>query len=106
MKWLTLDYIKQHSRICHDAEDDLLELYATSAEETILNLCNRTEEDILQTYGEIPAALKHATLLLVDVSYQQRASVTALNLYTVPYSFDLLVKPYMILADNKIKHEQ
>ena len=31
MEYLTLEYIKQHSRIDFDCEDDLLELYGSSA---------------------------------------------------------------------------
>ena len=38
MKWLTLDWIKQHSRIDFDCEDDLLELYGEAAEEAVLNV--------------------------------------------------------------------
>ena len=38
MKWLKIDYIKQHSRIDYDCEDGLLELYGESAEETVLNV--------------------------------------------------------------------
>ena len=32
MKYLSLEYIKQHSRIDYDCEDDLLEMYGDSAE--------------------------------------------------------------------------
>ena len=31
MKWLTLEYIKAHSRIDFDIDDDLLEIYGNSA---------------------------------------------------------------------------
>ena len=31
MKWLTIEYIKQHSRIDYDCEDELLELYGEAA---------------------------------------------------------------------------
>jgi N-acetylglucosamine-6-phosphate deacetylase len=49
----------------------------------------------------VPAPLVHASLLLVELSYTQRAPVTQTNLYTVPYAFDMMVKPYMRLADRK-----
>ena len=35
MKYLTTDYIRQHSRIDFDCEDDVLELYGEDAEETV-----------------------------------------------------------------------
>ena len=35
MKYLSLEYIKQHSRIDYDCEDGLLEMYGDSAEETV-----------------------------------------------------------------------
>lgn len=98
MKWLTIDWIKQHSRIDFDCEDDLLELYGESAEQTVLNVCNRTMEGIADTYGKVPAPLYVAALMLVEVSYTQRAPITQQNMYTVPYAFDMMVKPYMRLT--------
>ena len=41
MKWLSIDYIKQHSRIDYDCEDGLLEMYGDSAEDTVLNVIAR-----------------------------------------------------------------
>ena len=111
MKWLTLDYIKQHSRIDFDCEDALLELYGESAEETVLDITRRTYDEIAEKWGTknkpIPAKIIHASLLLVELSYTQRSPVTQQNLYTVPYAFDMLIKPYMKLAndDNKTRKE-
>ena len=99
MKWLTLDWIRSHSRLLKDVEeDDLLELYGEDAEETVLNLCNRTMEDIIEQYGQVPTPLFVAALMLVETSYTQRAPVGMQNLYTVPYAFDMKVKPYMKLT--------
>ena len=98
MKWLSIDYIKQHSRIDYDCEDGLLEMYGDSAEDTVLNICNRTYDDLVEVYGQIPAPLYHAALILVDTSYTQRETVSMQQLYTVPYGFDMLVKPYMRLT--------
>ena len=101
MKYITLDYIKAHSRLDELREDlretDLVTLYAESAEQTVLSYLNRSLEDLIDNYGEVPAPIVHATLMLVDLSYMQRSPVTAQNLYTVPYTFDVLLKPYMIL---------
>lgn len=97
MKWLTIDYIKQHSRIDFDCEDELLELYGAAAEDSVLNLCSCTYGDLIDTYGEVPEALYQASLMLVDVSYTHRSPVSPQNMSIVPYSFELLVKPYVKL---------
>lgn len=100
MKWLTLPYIKQQLRIEPDftLEDDMLTLYGNSAENTLLQLCNRSYESFLDEYGEIPQDIIHATLMLVDVSYHQRSPISQYQLYAVGYAFDQKVKPYMWLT--------
>lgn len=100
MKWLTLEWIKAHSRIDFDGEDELLELYGESAEDTVLNVINRSYTDVIEHYGEVPKPLFVAALMLVETSYTQRAPISMQNLYTVPYAFDMMVKPYMKLASN------
>ena len=103
MKWLKIDYIKQHSRIDYDCEDGLLELYGESAEETVLNVINRTYDEVVAKFGTedkpIPADLIHASLLLVEMSYTQRSPVSQQNL-CYNRSFDMPVKRYMRLADE------
>ena len=101
MKYLNIDQIKQQLRLDDQQvfdEHDLLELYGDSAEDTVLNILNRTMEDVIEQYGRIPAALRHATLMLVDNAYKERSPITPQNMSTVPYAFDLLVKPYMHLV--------
>ena len=101
MKYITIEYIKAHSRIDELRENlgetDLGTLYAESAEQTVLNYLNRSLEDLIDNYAEVPAPVMHATLMLVDLSYMQRSPISVQNLYTVPYTFDVLLKPYMIL---------
>ena len=101
MKYITLEYIKAHSRIDelleNLVENDLVTLYAESALETVFNYLNRSLEDLIDNYAEVPAPVMHATLMLVDLSYMQRSPISVQNLYTVPYTFDVLLKPYMIL---------
>ena len=99
MSMLTLDLIKQQCRIEPEMteEDSLLELYGNAAEETVLNYCNRTLESLYEEYGSIPTAITQGALLLVANSYKNREPASITNLYLVPYTFDALVKPYMIL---------
>lgn len=109
MKWLTIDYIKQHSRIDYDCEDALLEVYGEAAEETVMNIIRRDYDEIVEKFGTtdkpVPAALIHASLVLVDLSYTQRSPVSQQNMYIVPYTFDMLVKPYMKLANDNNENE-
>lgn len=103
MKYLTIDYIKQHSRIDFDCEDGLLEMYGDSAEETVAQYLNRGKTvdemvaDLRDVYGHVPAPIYHATLILVDISYQYRSPISQTNVSSVPDTFDLLIKPYMKL---------
>lgn len=99
-KWTTIDYIKKHSRLDYDCENDLIELYIVSAENTILNLLQRTYEDLIESYGDVPAEIRQATLMLVDNSYTHRTPAEPTQLYSVGYAFDMMIKPYMRLADN------
>lgn len=100
MKWLTLDKIKQQLRIEPDftMEDSLLTSYGEAAEETLLNYLNRPYQDVIDTWGQVPLPLVQASLMLVDVSYQYRSPISVTNISLVPYTFDILVKPYMRLA--------
>ena len=106
MKYLTIDDIQAQLRLDFDCEDSLLELYGTGAEETILYLCNRTFENLIGEYGEVPAAIRQVTLELVSQSYEQRSPASPTNLSAVPYNFDLLIKPYMLLHGTPLKNER
>ena len=100
MKWLTREQIKAQCRIEQDftAEDELLEMYGESAENTVLNLLNRTITDVYEQYGCIPRPLVRAALMLVDNAYKERSSISPQNMSVVPYTFDLMLKPYMKLT--------
>ena len=101
---MTLEWIKSHSRIDYDIEDELLTLYGDAAEEAVLNIIGRSLSEVAQMWGTqeqpVPAALMQATLMLVDASYTQRSPVSSMNMFAVPYTFDFLVKPYMKLANG------
>lgn len=102
MKFLTFEQIKAQLRL-DDAqaqeEHDLLEMYGEAAEDTVLNLCNRTITNIYEQYGMVPKALVQAALMLVAQSYQHREPSSPQNISFVPYNpFDLLLKSYMKLT--------
>lgn len=106
MTFLTLETIKAHSRIVGTLEDSVLTIYANAAEATVLNVCNTTYEALIQKYETVPAPLVQAALMLVDTAYTYRAPINPTNLYLVPYTFDMLVKPYMILTYPKAEEEE
>ncbi len=103
MEYLTLEYIKKHSRIDFDCEDDLLELYGDSAENAMAQHLQRGKnaqemvESLTEEYGAVPEPIIHATLELVDASYLHRSPADAQQMYYVLYGFDFKVKPYMKL---------
>lgn len=104
MKWLTLDAIKMHSRLDFEGEEALLEMYGDAAEETVLNILGRTYTELVENYGTekhpVPTPIVQASLLLVEHSYTHRAPAEIQQLHTVPYGIELLLKPYMRLADK------
>ena len=99
MKWLTLEKIKQeiHMEQDYHDEDEILEEYGRGAEDAILRLCNRTFEDLIEQYGDVPSQIRLASLMITANSYQVREPVAAQKLSPVPYGFDLMVKPFMKL---------
>ena len=102
MKWLTLEAIKRQCRIepdFHD-EDDWLEETGEAEEDTVLNLLNRSYENLIETYGKVPTPIVQATLELVDKSYQHRSAIGTQQIYLVPYSIDYRIKNYMRLASD------
>ena len=98
MKWLTLEQIKRNSRIDGDYEDTLLVSYGESAEDTVLNYLNRPYQELIETWGKVPEPVVQASLMLVDVWYQHRAPAEPVSMSLVPYTFEILIKPYMRLA--------
>lgn len=98
MKFLTIDYIKQHSRIDFNCEDGVLATYGASAENTLLAYIRRTLDNVRDMNdGVIPPDMYHAALMLTEQAYNHRGPVNPNNMSVVAYGFDLIVKPLMRL---------
>ena len=97
MKYLTLEYIKAHSRIDYDCENDLIEKYGSAAEMAILNLIGQTYDELIDTYGEVPDPIMHATFELTDNLILHRSPGEQVSISIVPYNFDLMLKHYIRL---------
>ena len=95
MTIVSLEEIKANSRIEGNAEDTLLESLGEAAEVTVLNLIERTQEDIEAEFGNVPAPIRHAILMYADHLYNHRGIVNPTALYNVPYSIDAMMKPYI-----------
>ncbi len=100
MRWLDMSSIKAQLRIepSFTQEDTLLTIYGESAEEYVLGYLQRTEEE-LKAMNEVdktkvPKKIILASLLLVDLYYQQRSTLTPQALHVVDYGFDGLVAEY------------
>ena len=108
MNWLTLEYIKAHSRIDFADDDDALELYGNAAEETVLTIIRRTLNNVKDlNKGEVPAKMYQAALMLTELGYTQRSPISITNIYAVDYGFDFLVKGLMRLdAASDIEAER
>ena len=102
MKWLTLEWIKKHSRIDFDCEDELLELYGNAAENGILRLLNRSWEDVRENLSDedINGSLMIAGLLLTEHLYTHRGPIENVQPYQIPYNIDFYIKPFMRLVSN------
>lgn len=97
-KILTLELIKQHSRIDSNYEDALLTQYAIGAESNLFRLLDRTYDELVtMNGGEFPQDLVIAALMLVDILYNYRNPHANIHLSSVGYTFDFFVKPYIKL---------
>ena len=102
MKYLEIDYIKQHSRIDYDCEDALLELFCDAAEDAMAQILNRGKDseemvaELTEVYGHVPAPIRAATLMLVASLYKDREKDLVQESHDNK-TFGILVKPYMKL---------
>ena len=100
MRWLDLTTIKDHLRIEQEntQDDRLLTIYGESAEKYVLNWLQRSVDDLKAMNEDdntkVPIEVLHASLLLVDLYYQQRSTLTPQALHVVDYGFDGLVAEY------------
>lgn len=103
MKFLTLQDIKAQCRIEPDFtdEDTLLQLYGAAAENTLLRICNRSVDDIIELFGEdnkMPSDFIVAGLLLAKHLYEHRGPTQNVPIAMVPYTIDMLIMPFMKLG--------
>ena len=99
---VSLELFKKHVR-ADDFEDD--NTYLTHlievAQEAVITATNRTEAELTEMGGgSFPVSLKHAILLLGGHLYNQRESVSQVQLHEVPDSLQALIKPFRKLGND------
>lgn len=108
MAVVSLALFKKHVRADDFADDDeYLEHLLESAEVSIINATNRSERELVDgNAGEFPTPLKHAIMMLAAHWYNQRESVSSVQMHAVPDSLQSLVKPYRKLVDDAGREDE
>lgn len=96
MNYLTLDLIKAHLNINADytAEDNYLEMLGNVVEEVVEAAIDDSYDRLIEIYGEFPAPLTQAMLLLLGTYYSNRESVAFAQNMSVKHSYDYLIDLY------------
>ena len=100
MSVVSLALFKKHVRADDFADDDAyLQHLLDTAEAAVVSDTNRGLPEILGMHGgDFPAPLAHAVMMLAAHWYNQRESVSAVQMHAVPDSLQALVKPYRKLV--------
>lgn len=101
MAVVSLALFKKHVRADDFADDDeYLEHLLDAAEMSVVAATNRSQEELEQMgCGRMPAPLVHAIMLIGAHWYNQRESVSSVQMHAVPDSLQALIKPYRKLAE-------
>ncbi len=101
MAVVSLALFKKHVRADDFADDDeYLEHLLETAESAVITATNRTQEELEQMGGgTVPTPIKHAIMMLGAHWYNQRESVSSVQMHAVPDSLQALIKPYRKLSE-------
>lgn len=101
MATVSLALFKKHVRADDFADDDeYLEHLLEAAETAVITATNRSKEELEQMGGgKMPTPIKHAIMLIGAHWYNQRESVSSVQMHAVPDSLQALIKPYRKLAE-------
>ena len=102
MAVVSLALFKKHVRADDFADDDeYLQHLLDTAESAVITAANRTQEELAQMGNghDVPTPIKHAIMMLGAHWYNQRESVSNVQMHAVPDSLQALIKPYRKLAE-------
>lgn len=96
-----LALFKKHVRADDFADDDdYLAYLLETAESAVITATNRTEEELTEMgNGAFPMPLRQAILMIGAHWYNQRESVSTVQMHAVPDSLQALIKPFRKLAE-------
>lgn len=100
MSLTALSLLKAHVRADDFAEDDAyLQHLLDAAEQHVADSTNRSLVELVEIGGgELPYAITHAVLLIAGHWYNQREAVAGVAMAEVPYTLQVLIKPYRRLV--------
>lgn len=87
---IPLSTMKNHLRVDHDAEDDLISLYADAALSWCLWYCDSDSMKAETDASKIPPQIKSATLLVLGDLFMRREANPVESCYTNPTVENLL----------------
>lgn len=101
MAVVSLALFKKHVRADDFTDDDTyLEHLLETAEASVITATNRTVTELSGPGGgTFPKPLIHAIMMLAAHWYNQRESVSGVQMHEVPDTLQALVKPYRKLAE-------
>lgn len=102
MAVVSLALFKKHVRADDFADDDeYLAHLLEAAEVSVIAATNRSVQELADgNAGEFPTPLKQAVMMLAAHWYNQRESVSSVQMHQVPDSLQTLVKPYRKLVGD------
>lgn len=100
MAAVTLELFKKHVRADDFTDDDAyMEHLLEAAAEAVIGYTRRTRDELdPEGTGDLPAPLVHAVLVLAATWYDQRESISSVQMHAVPDTLQSLVKPYRKLV--------
>lgn len=108
MAVVSLALFKKHVRADDFADDDeYLAHLLEAAEVSVITATNRSVQELAEgNAGEFPTPLKHAVMMLAAHWYNQRESVSSVQMHEVPDALQTLVKPYRKLVSDASRENE
>ena len=108
MAVVSLALFKKHVRADDFADDDeYLAHLLEAAEVTVITATNRTEQELTDgNAGKFPVPLTQAVMMLAAHWYNQRESVSSVQMHEVPDALQSLVKPYRKLVSDASRENE
>ena len=100
---LTIEAMRRNARVDEDADEDanLMEC-AAAAEKTVLDYCHTSWEEVLDTYGQVPAVMYKAMLAVAVGMYDSPAGSDGRQTYVAPFGVLASLEHYKRLTNREV----